>query len=437
MLDRIPPQNLEAEQALLGSMLMDRNAYYAAKEAGITPADFYREVHLCLYQIIAGMHEHEQQVDPVTVQEELRKRDMLDQIGGIEYVLTLYDVTPTAVNAPYYAKIVREYAARRQWIDLAIRLEHEAYDTGADVGQLSMLARDGELEISSRLGGGEWVRMSELLPDIERDIIVARESERQLMGIPCGIGALDRLICGAEPADTIYVAGLPSMGKTAFALQWAVHAASGPMGIPVGIFSLEMTARSLVMRELQASSKISGYKMLDPIQIDGDEFVQFYRAIGKIGDLPIFIDDDSDISYEQIFPRARRAVQQFGVRMFILDYVGLVDGPKGQSRNIEVGTVGKAIKSAAKRLNVPFIVLSQLSRDCVKGNRAPVAADLRDSGDLEAQADKIIFPHRPDAEKKDEMLLIVAKDRNHATGSIPVYWDGALMRFGERVDREG
>lgn len=428
LLDHIPPQNIEAEQSTLGSLLIDREAYHAVKELGLTGADFYREAHQVIYEAVAGMHEREEQVDIITVQETLRAANKLEAIGGIEYVMTLIDLVPSASNAAYYGGIVREKAVRRQWIDLAHRLATAAYQEDVPIERLSVLANDAELAISSRTCAGDWTAYAEIIPRVLQRIEDAERTGGELTGIPTGLARLDNIIGGWQAKELAIIAARPSKGKTALALQFAEEAAR--RGYPVGVFSLEMDEDELGFRAIGAATGMDGYALRKP-RFGEEGWSRLMRAVGTLGDLPVYINDEPVIRYTDIFPLARRAVMQYGAKLLIFDYAQLAEGPKGESRSREVGAIVHAMRTTAKKLDVAFIGLSQLSRQCETENRAPRLADLRDSGEIEQEIQVGIFIHFTDEQNAD---LIVAKNRKGRRGAVPVQWRPTVMRFVETTE---
>lgn len=433
MRDRVPPQNLEAEQSAIGSLLIDREAHFTFRDLGLTAADFYRQAHELLFEVVSAMHEREETVDLITVQEAMRTSGKLEQVGGMEYICTLIDQTPTAAHARHYGEIVKEKALRRQWIDLAARIESQAFDENTDIMQVSAVAMEGERVLSDRATTGELAWFSELVPTEYQRIEQAWQKSEDLHGISYGLKKLDEITCGMNKGDLIVIAARPSQGKTALALQFAESAAH--QGVPTVIFSVEMKRQALAIRALQAASGLNGYALRNPKF--GEEGLQsLCRAMGRLSDLPIAVDDASIVRHTDLFPKCRRAVMKHGVGLFILDFGQLVHGPLGESRNREVAVVFESMKDIAKRLDVPFISLSQLSRRCEQeSNRRPQLSDLLDSGAIEASADVIMFLHFPDREKEPSIAdIVVAKDRQLATGVCPVYWNAPVMRFTARAD---
>jgi len=433
----VPPNALEAEQSTLGSLMIDREAYFAVKELDLVGADFYREAHQVIFEAIGSLYEAEQQVDILTLQDEMRRRKMLEKVGGPEYLMTLIDLVPSASNAGHYARIVRDAAVRRQWIDLASRIEAAAHDPETEIGQLCAMANDGELAISRRLTQGTWTPYKEIIGGVVHQIDEAYQSGGEVKGIPSGFDRLDSLTLGWQNKELVLIAGRPSKGKTALMLQLAETAATH--GYPVGIFSLEMDKDSLGYRAVQAASGMSGYALRAP-RFGTEGWEKVYYALGKLSELPIYIDDEPVVRHIDIFTKARRAVLEHGVKLLMLDYSQLAEGPKGESRTREVGMVLRAMRITAKRLDVPFIALSQLSRRCEEeGNRRPKLSDLRDSGEMEQEANVCIFIHFDGKEgtpTEDNAELILAKNRQGAKGNVRVRWMPHLMRFVPRTDRE-
>jgi len=375
-MDKIPPQNLEAEQSFLGSLLIDRQAFYTAvEETGIRAGDFYRDAHARIYEALANLHSRNEPIDIITVQEELRGGGQLDGVGGTEYLMLLIDSVPTSAHASYYAGIIKDRAIRRQWIDQAQSLQSAAYDEGTELQAISLQAHEGDLRISERTVKGEWLPFSHLIPRVFSTVEAAYQTGTNIHGIPSGLPALDQITCGWNKGDLIIIAARPSMGKTALALQFAEHAAV--CGVPTAIFSLEMQDQQLGLRALTAQSGLSGYALRNP-NFDEERWAVLIAGARKLAELPVYINDQPSLDYTDIQVQSRRAVVQHGIGLFLLDFTQLAHGPKGESRNREMGIVADAMKATAKSLNVPFIALSQLSRRCEVEKREPELHDLRD-----------------------------------------------------------
>lgn len=416
MPDRIPA-NLEAEQAAVGSLLISREAHHTFREIGLTAADFYRQAHELLFAVVSGMHERDETVDLITVQAALQSAGTLAQVGGMEYVMRLLDETPTAAHARHYGEIVKEKATLRQYLDLAGRITGLAQTADTKPADVSALISRAESEISRGFAIGTWTPYDEVI----QHVIQRMEEPESLMGLPTGIVKLDRMTMGLHKKTLIVIAARPGMGKTALALQIAENVARE--GTPVALFSLEMDKDELGLRSIQAATGYSGYAIRG--HIPDENWTGIMRAAGPLSSLPIYVDDEPTVKHTEIFPKARRAVHEHGCGLIVFDYAQLAEGPKGDSRNREVGEIFRAMRTAAKRLDVPWIALSQLSRDCEKENRAPRKSDLRDSGEIEAEANVILMIHHDQ--------IIIAKNRQLATGLVPVTWLPNVMRF---VDRE-
>lgn len=430
LLDRVPPNNLEAEQSTIGSVLIDREAYFAVKDIGLTTGDFYREAHQIIFAAAASLYEQERQVDIVTLQEELRTSGKLELTGGMEYLTSLIDSVPTAKNAAYYAQIVKEKAVRRQWIDATYRLNAAAHNEDMSIEQLSIMANDAELAIAQRTCAGDWTSYAEIIPRVAETIGAAYESGDSLTGISTGLPGLDGIIGGWQAKELAMIAARPSKGKTALALQFGEAAAR--QGYPAAIFSLEMDEDELGFRAIGADTGMDSYALRKP-RFGEEGWQTVFRAVGRLSELPVYINDEPMIRHTDIFPLARRACMEHGVKLFIFDYAQLAEGPKGESRSREVGAIVHAMRITAKRLDVAFIGLSQLSRQCEVEKRRPRLSDLRDSGEIEQEVQVCIFIHFEG--DTDVAELIVAKNRKGRKGSVPVLWQPGIMRFVCRTDR--
>lgn len=430
-MSRIPPQNLEAEQSLLGSLMIDSSVYddIVDSENPITEADFYSPNHRTIYRHIVQLIESQSPVDILTVQESLRASQELDGVGGTDYLMLLVDSVPSAKNACYYAKVVRDKSIRRQWIAHCASVMEAAYNEQTPLSDVASMAHEGDMAISAKQERGVWLPFSEILEETFERIETAYNTKTPIVGIPSGIPNLDQLTAGWNSPDLIILAARPSQGKTALAMQWAEHAAG--QGHPVGIFSCEMGRHQIALRSLQAAIGTSGYALRNPRILDEDTWVALARATGRLADLPIYINDIGVLSHSDIMVQARRVVREHGVKLIIVDFIQLISGPRGDGRNREIGMVAQTLKATAKALDIPIIALSQLSRRCVEEKREPELHDLRDSGEIEAHADVAIFIHHVN-EEDGTAWLKVAKNRQLATGRVPVTWLPKTMRFVPR-----
>lgn len=440
LLDRVPPQNLEAEQSVLGSMMIDRNAL----EKGIDilrAEDFYREAHQVIFDALLSMAERAEPVDIVTVQEELRSRGRLEAIGGTEYLVALIDSVPTAANIEYYARIVEEKAILRRLIDAATQIASMSYGHVEDVDALVDRAERLIFQVSQKKMGQHFVPLETLAFQAFEKIDKQYREKVRVSGLPTGFEDLDMLTSGLQPADLIIVAARPSVGKTAFCLDIARHVAIR-QNKTVAIFSLEMSKEQLALRLICSESRVDSRRVRTG-HVQDEDWPRLAEGVARLYEAPIFIDDSTDISALQIRGKCRRLKAEHGLALVIIDYLQLMQASRrAENRNQEISEIARSLKGLARELDVPVIALSQLSRAVEqRQDRRPVLADLRESGSIEAEADVVIFLYRkayyarkevviPQDEALDEEVyestskldntadIIVGKQRNGPTGAI-------------------
>lgn len=420
---RVPPQSIEAEEAVLGGILVDNRALDQAVQI-LTADDFYREAHRRIFNALTDLDERGEPADVITITEALQRRGDLEAVGGAAAVAELVDRTSTSSNVGFYAKIVRDKAILRRLVETGADIAQRASEGASDVGELLDQAEQGVLDIANK-------RMRPFAP-IE-DIIVATVKQIEdmynnpegLTGIPSGLMELDKLTSGFQPADLIIVAGRPSMGKSALAVNIGQYAAA-QTGKAVGMFSLEMSKESLVMRMLCGEARIDSSKIRTGTLSDAD-FPRLAMAAGQLADLPFFIDDTPGLSALELRAKARRLArenEENGIGLIIVDYLQLMQAHRQvDNREQEISMISRALKSLAKELNVPVMALSQLNRAVEsRADKRPMMSDLRESGAIEQDADVIAFVYRDDFYNKaspDQGVaeVIISKQRNGATGT--------------------
>ena len=433
--DVAPPSNLEAEQSLLGALMISKYAYWETCDL-ITASDFYRDAHQVIFTAINRLYQAKAQVDIVSVQEELRKRGEFEEAGGLEYLMALIDSVPSAANARYYGETVKEKSVRRQLLDLSLRVQGMARDEGQALAEILSSVSIGVLEVLRDGTTARWTDYETLLRRAYERVEEAYLSGQLLVGLPSGIPDLDELTCGFMPTDLIIVASRTSIGKTAIAQQIAEHVAS--LGTPVAFFSLEMGEDPLALRALQAAADVPGILLRRP-RFGEEIWGKLVKGHSKICNLPIYVNDRSGLTIGEITAQAQRIVMEKKVGLILVDYIGIVKGELPEHRVRELGIIAGGLKEIAKQLKIPVIALSQLSRQVDKEKRKPMLSDIRDSGEIEQIADVVILIHRPGESTTAE--LIVAKNRNLLTGTVEVFWHGNAMRFkplakGKGKDRE-
>lgn len=454
--DRLPPQNLEAEQATLGSMLVASAAAEQALEI-LKPEDFYREAHQVIFNRIWGLMERGEPIDLVTLTDELRSHGQLDSVGGLAYLTNLLDSTPTAANAEYYARIVEEKAILRRLIEASSEIAALGYNPPDEVDDVVNRAENLIFQVAQRRVGRYFYSLKELVVDSFERISEQSEEEGVTTGVPTGFEQLNYQTSGFQPSDLVIVAARPSMGKTAFCLNLAVNA-SMKRNLTIAIFSLEMSREQLALRMLCTEAKVSSHRLRTGYPRDED-WKKIGEAMGRLSELPIFIDDTSDITTMQMRSKCRRLAAEHNLGLVIVDYIQLVrgHGRNVENRNQELSVIARSLKSMAKEFNVPVIALSQLSRNVERReNKEPMLSDLRDSGAIEAEADLVAFIHRDEyynrrSQEEDATPgnaddaaappggevaeIIIAKHRNGPTGRVKLVFFREFARF-ENLARE-
>jgi replicative DNA helicase len=454
VMDRLPPQNLEAEQSALGSMLLDKTAAERVLEV-LMPEDFYREAHQRIFTAMWDLAEQGEPVDIVTASEELRRRNLLDSVGGITYLTTLLDSVPTAANAEYYAHIVEEKAILRRLIEASHEIAAMAYDPLEDIDVTVNGAENAIFKVAQRRVGKNFYPLRDLMVESWELLSAQAESDDAVTGVNTGFEDLNYQTSGFQPSDLVIVAARPSMGKTAFCLSIAVNAARNvkpDRPSAVAIFSLEMSKEQLAMRMLCSEAGVSSHRLRTGFTRDGD-WEKISDAMGRLSELPVFIDDSSDITVMQMRSKCRRLAAEGGIGMIVVDYMQLVRAHgRAENRNQELSVIARALKSMAKEFNVPVVALSQLSRAVEKReDKRPILSDLRESGAIEAEADLVAFIHRPKyydrgaddgegieeelndrrvgMENTEEAEIIIAKHRNGPVGTVKLGFQAEYARF--------
>jgi len=422
-----PPQNQEAEQAVIGAIFCDDDAYWDVVDI-VKPEDFYREAHRILFAAIRSLRSHGQHVDYIAMLEKLRNGGQIQAIGGEEYLRAIADCEPSAANAAWHARIVREKSLLRRMSQAGQELIQWAH--GNVEGVSAMLAQSQERILSLLEDASEatWTPYNLLMSRMQDRLEEVREQGRLMTGLPTGLPGIDKLIGGLLPADLIVIGARPSTGKTAW-MQAIAETVAGA-GVVVAIFSLEMAEDPLAIRAIQSRTRMDGYTLRTgnyDREIGGDRIA---RAAAELAILPIFVNDKTGWHYAEIQAQARRLILREHVGLVMVDYIGIVKGDNPQNRVRELGTVAQGLKELAKRHKVPVVVLSQLSRLMEREKRRPQMSDLRDSGEIEQIADVVILLHRMKGE--EDGLMIVDKSRNLQTGDVKVRWHGPTMRYSER-----
>lgn len=442
--DRVPPQNIEAEQAVLGAMLLNPEAVSSAIEILREDASdvFYVEAHQHVYSAILTLFRHNQPVDEVTLLNQLTRDGRLEAVGGASYIAQLAGAVPTSANIEYYAKIVTDAAVLRRLISACTQLSGAAYEYQGDVNELLDRAESNVFAIAQTRQLNPVRRVGELVNEAVERIQSLINSHSGISGLPTGFPKLDEMLSGMQPSDMIVLAARPSVGKTAFALNIAAHAAIHE-NKGVVIFSLEMSKEQLTQRLLCMEGRIDSARLRSGF-LARDTMSKLTPAAGRVYSAPIFIDDTPNISMLEIRSKTRRLMSQHDIHLVVIDYLQLMSSPalgkRVESRQVEISEISRNVKGLARELRVPVVALSQLSREAEKDDTGiPKLSHLRESGSIEQDADVVLMLWRPPAHKRsmddagqideNQIKLSIAKQRNGPTGIIDLLFFRNIQRF--------
>jgi replicative DNA helicase len=431
--DKLQPHNVEAEEAVLGSLLIDPDAIIRIATF-LGPDDFYVERHSWLYEAIRDLHERREPADLVTLTDELERRGQLSEIGGSAYLTSLINATPTSIHVEYYARIVERTAVLRRLIDAAGQIARLAYQDTEEVDEVVDRAEEIIFGVSARRVERDLRHIRNVLDKYYDRIEYLYQHRGEMIGIPTGLADLDKLLGGFQRSDMIVLAGRPGMGKTSMALSVALQAARR-LQRRVAIFSLEMSDEQVVQRLISAETGIDSQR-LRLGDIKEDEWPTFIQATNLLSGTSIFIDDTPSISALELRSKARRLHAEHGLDLLIVDYLQLMRGDsRSENRQQEISFISRSIKALARELNIPILALSQLSRQVEsRHDKRPMLSDLRESGSIEQDADVVLFIYRdelynPDTEFPNIAELIVSKHRSGPTGVFSVYFKKHLAQF--------
>ena len=437
---RVPPHSIDAEQSVLGGLLIDNGAFDKIGDV-VTDGDFYRDDHRRIFRHVSRLIERGKPADVVTVDEAIKVSEDKDKTGGITYLAALAGNTPSAHNVRRYAEIVRECAVLRKLIEVSTEIADSALNRmGKDVGQLLDEAESKVFQIAeagARTRQG-FIEIQPLLTQVmERiDLLYHKDNPSDITGIPTGYRDLDRETSGLQPGDLIIIAGRPSMGKTALALNMAEHVAVENK-LPVAVFSMEMSGSQLAMRMLGSIGRLDQHKLRTG-RLSDDDWNRLTNAVGKLHDAPILVDESGALNALELRARARRLHRQYGaLGLIVVDYLQLMQATsEGENRATEISEISRSLKSLAKELKVPVVALSQLSRAVEQrtGPKRPIMSDLRESGAIEQDADLILAIYReevytPDTPEKGVAEIIILKQRNGPIGTVKLTFLGEYTRF--------
>ncbi|MBI1977811.1 MAG: replicative DNA helicase [Candidatus Omnitrophica bacterium] len=433
LIEKIPPQNLEAEISVLGGMLFSSDAVSRALEV-LEESYFYSEAHRMIFSAMISLFDRNQPIDLITATEELRKRGQLEAIGGASYLAQLTASVPTAANVEYHAKIVKEKALLRSLINAATHIIQEGFDATADGHKILDRAEQLIFEIGEQRVEGNFIRLNEIIKDSIEAIDRLYQRKEHVTGLATGFHDFDTKTAGLQPSDLIVIAGRPSMGKSAFACGIAEHI-SVVLNKPAAFFSLEMSKEQLVQRLLCSHARVDAQKVRTGY-LSHSDWPKLTSAAGKLSEAPLFIDDTPVMNVLELRAKARRLKAQHGIELVVVDYLQLLDSASGaENRQQEITEISRSLKALAREIRVPVIAISQLSRavESRTGNR-PQLSDLRESGAIEQDADLVVFLFReeyyhPTEENRNRAEAIIAKQRNGPTGSIDLLFLKEWTRF--------
>ncbi len=440
---RRPPHSLESEQSILGGLMLDTNAFEIVSDI-LSVDDFYRREHQIIYEAIERLASNAKPVDAVTVLGELQAIGKVQDVGGMQYLDALVHSTPSAANIRRYAEIVRERSILRQLISAGDEIVSLAYSPeAADVSQLldQIQTKIFAIDENSNRGKKGFVRLPEVAADVTKEVqaLYEQHSNDDVTGLPTGFIKLDRMLTGLHPSDLVIVAGRPSMGKTSFALN-IVEYVGIVLQLPVAIFSMEMSADQLAKRFISSTGRVDAQK-IRRARLDNTDWQHFTDAVAKMSKAPIYIDDSSALTVNEVRARARRLARKSGpLSLIVVDYLQLMSGgaragASAENRATEISEISRGLKNLAKEMNAPVIALSQLNRAVEsRGDRRPMMSDIRESGAIEQDADVIMFIYRDvvynkESAEPNKAEIIIGKQRNGPIGTVNLRFDGEFTRF--------
>lgn len=433
-LGKIPPHDIEAEQAVLGSMLTDKEAVVAAIET-LKPEDFYREDNRAIYNAILNLYSKPEPIDIITVKAELVEDGKFESVGGLEYLASLPDKVPTTANVDRYIKIVEEKSILRNLIRVSNEIITLGYGESEEVDAIMDQAEKKVFELMQRKNQKGYSAIKDILIDTFAEIEKLYNQKGYITGVPTGFTDLDHITSGLHKSDLILIAARPAMGKSAFALNIAANAAIRG-NTPVAVFGLEMSKEQMVKRILCSEAMVDSQKVMTG-KMEETDWIKLASALGPISESPIYIDDTPGISIMEIRAKCRKLKLEKDIGLVVIDYLQLIQGTgrKGASREQEISEISRSLKILAKELDIPVVALSQLSRAAEqRQDHRPMLSDLRESGAIEQDADIVMFLYRddyynPDSEKKNVAEVIIAKHRSGSTGTIELLWLSNYTKF--------
>ncbi len=427
---KLPPQNIEAEQSLLGALLIDKDAVVNIAEI-LSTTDFYRsEQHGQIYSAIIELFDKREPIDLVTVTDRLKQKGVLDIVGGSAYLTEIVNMVPTSAHVLSYARIIKEHAIRRQLISSSTKFIEQAFDESNAVNEIIEQSEQAIFALSQQHIKRDFIQLKDALAQSFDRLDELQKSSGKLRGVPTGFKDLDSKLAGMQESNLIIFAARPGMGKTSFALNVAQHVAVNA-GLPVGIFSLEMSQEELVDRLLVTQADIDAWK-LKTGRLDDKDFDRLSHAMGQLAEAPLFIDDTPGASLSEIRTKARRLQSEHGLKLIIVDYLQLIRiNTFADNRVQQVSEISQGLKNLARELKIPVFALSQLNRSVENrgGTKKPQLADLRESGAIEQDADVVMFIYREDPDKMEAIKLDIQKHRNGPTGEIDLVFRADRVKF--------
>ena len=438
IMGRIPPNSVEAEQSVLGSLIIDKETVPIATEL-LKSEDFYREDHKEIFEAILDLFESGKPIDIISIKEQLSLRGTLEGTGGIEYLSNMADMVPTTANVRHYSKIVEEKSMLRKLIRAANEIINMGFEGSEEVSMIMDQAQKKVFDVLQRRSMQGFVPIKDVLIETFDKLEELYNAKGTITGVPTGFVDLDNKTSGMHPSDLILIAARPAMGKTAFALNIAQHAAIHAR-VPVAVFSLEMSRDQLVNRVLCSEAMVDSQRIRTG-KLEEEDWPKMAKALGPLSEAPIYIDDTPGLSVMEIRAKCRRLKLEKNLGLVVIDYLQLMQGRgKTENRQQEISEISRSLKILAKEINVPVITLSQLSRAAeTRADHRPILSDLRESGAIEQDADLVMFLYRddyynPESEKKNIAEVILAKHRNGSTGVVELAWLGQYTKFAN-LDR--
>ena len=434
LVNRVQPNDTIAEQAVLGAMLTDKDSVISAVEI-LRPEDFYREDNKEIYAAMMELYGLGQQIDMITLSNQLKLRGTLEKVGDFQYISTLIDNVPTTSNVENYVKIVEEKSLLRQLIKTANDILKMGYSQQEDVDTIIEMTEKKVFDVLQTRNSKGYSSMKEVLIDVFDTIEKMVQNKGKVSGIPSGFIDLDQKISGLNPSALIIVAARPAMGKSAFVLNIANYVAQHDK-VPVMIFSLEMSKEEIGNRILASEAQVDSMKIKNGNDISSEEWLKLGQASGRLSNMPLYIDDTPGLTAAELRAKCRKAKLEKNIGLVIIDYLQLMEGKsKNASRQQEISDISRSLKILAKELEIPVIALSQLSRATEsRTDHRPMLSDLRESGAIEQDADIVMFIHREDyydeeTEKKNIAEIIISKNRSGSTGTVELAWLGQYTKF--------